>query len=119
MILLTIASLSPMDRYKLGLVSWDNRSAAILARQRHRALHWLSFGGLAFLVTLLGRNRRERLLAPAAVAGLGVSIEYLQHVIYANALETWDIRDDLFACLAGLLCALLVLAAKSGLSKPT
>jgi len=104
-----------MNRYKLGLASTD-RSAAVVVKQRHRIAHWLSFGGLAFLLALLGRNTRQRLCAAAMVAALGVSIEYLQQAIYANPLETWDIRDDLWACLAGLVCALIIHAAKARLS---
>jgi len=113
--LLTITSLLPLDRYKLGMASTD-RSAAVAVKQRHRIAHWLSFGGLAFLLALLGRNTRQRCLTAAAVATLGLLIEFLQHVIYANPLETWDIRDDLWASLVGLVGAFVFLGTKRMLS---
>jgi hypothetical protein len=111
MILLTVVSLSPVDRYKAGFASYDPQ-VGLFANRRHRIVHWLSFGGLAFVLGLLGRNTRQRVLGSAAVAGLGLGIEYLQHVIYMNPLETWDIRDDLRASLVGLIGALCVGAVR-------
>ncbi len=54
----------------------------------------------------------SRVLALASVAALGVLIEWLQHLVFANPLETWDIRDDTYAALVGFLCALLFLKIK-------
>ena len=118
MIVLTVGSLSPMSRYRLGLASANPSAVAtVLARRRHRIAHWLCFGGLAFLLALLGRNTRQRVLAATAVAALGLLIEYFQHTIYSNPIETWDVRDDTCASLAGLIVASFVVAAKTALSK--
>ncbi len=103
--MLTVASLSPVDRYRAGLASYSPQTG-LFANRRHRIVHWVSFGGLAFVLALLGRNTKQRVLASATAAGLGVAIEYLQYVIYVNPLETWDIRDDLCASLVGLTGAL-------------
>lgn len=113
--MLTVVSLSPVDRYKAGLASYSPQSG-LFANRRHRIVHWVSFGGLAFVLALLGRNTKQRVLASATAAGLGVVIEYLQCVIYLNALETWDIRDDLCASLVGLTGALCLIHI-SGRSK--
>ncbi len=109
MVLLTAASLSPLDRFKAGLASYSPHEG-VHANNHHRLLHWMSFGGLAFAFGLLGRNTKQRVLAAGAVAGLGLTIEYLQHVIYSNPLETWDIRDDLWACSVALAAVLLFAA---------
>ena len=111
MVVLTVASLSPVDRFKAGLASYTPK-VGVHANNRHRILHWVSFGGLAFVFGILGRNTKQRVLAAVTVAALGLGIEYLQHVIYLNPLETWDIRDDLWACTAGLTSVLLLAAVR-------
>lgn len=98
-VLLTAGSLSPLNRVKLGLA----------VKQHHRAFHFLAFGGLASLLALLTRTLPQRLLTTIAVIALGILIEFLQHAIYAHPIETWDIRDDLYASLTGLLFSLLLI----------
>jgi len=110
-ILLTVVSISPLNRTKMGFAS-ANRGSVTAANQRHRIAHWLAFGSLAFLLSLLGRNIPQRLLTTASVAALGVLIELVQHALYHNPVETWDIRDDAYASLAGLLLALLAISVK-------
>ncbi len=107
--LLTAVSLSSVNRYKLGFAS-ANRSTEAAAKRRHRLAHWLAFGGLAFSLSLLGRNFAQRLLALTSVVSLGAFIEWLQHLIYTHPLETWDIRDDSYGALVGFLAAPLALA---------
>jgi hypothetical protein len=60
----------------------------------HRDIHWLAFAGAAFLLLLVCRNRRWEIRSLIAVCLLGLSLEYLQHLIYRNAMEWRDVRDD-------------------------
>jgi hypothetical protein len=68
----------------------------------HRAFHWLAFGGAAFLLLLLSRNRRQEIRSVSAICLLGLSLEYLQHIIYRIDIEWFDVRDDAFAALVAL-----------------
>jgi hypothetical protein len=66
-------------------------------RGLHSATHWLAFAGTTFLLLLLCRNRREEIRAVAATCLMGLLLECLQHVIYRNAMEWRDVRDDTLA----------------------
>ena len=66
----------------------------------HRGVHGLAFAGAAFLVLALSRSRRQEIRSAIAVCLLGLSLEYLQHLIYSNVMEWWDVRDDTLAILA-------------------
>jgi VanZ family protein len=66
----------------------------------HRELHWLAFAGVALLLLLLSRSRRQEIHAVFAACLLGLSLEYLQHFIYRNAMEWHDVRDDSLAIIA-------------------
>jgi peptidoglycan/LPS O-acetylase OafA/YrhL len=68
----------------------------------HRAVHFAAFGGGAFLLLLLARSRREELRAAIAVCLLGLCLEFLQHVVYGNVMEWWDVRDDTLAVLGAV-----------------
>jgi hypothetical protein len=63
----------------------------------HREIHWLAFAGASFLLLLLSRNRRWEVRNVIATFLLGLSLEYLQHLIYRNAMEWRDVRDDALA----------------------
>jgi hypothetical protein len=65
----------------------------------HRGVHWLAFAGAAFLLLVLSRNRRQQVRNSIAVVLLGLSLEYLQHLMYRNVMEWWDVRDDFLAVL--------------------
>jgi hypothetical protein len=65
----------------------------------HREIHWLAFGGTAFLLLLLCRNRRQEIRSVIATCLLGLSLEYSQHLIYHIAIEWRDVRDDAYAIL--------------------
>ena len=69
----------------------------------HREIHWLAFGGAAFLLLLLSRNRHQEIRSVIAVCLLGLSLEYLQHLIYRNAMEWRDVRDNALAILVALV----------------
>ena len=66
----------------------------------HRGIHWLAFAGTAFLLLLLSRNRRQEIRSIIAACLLGLSLEYLQHIIYRKPMEWWDVRDDILSILA-------------------
>jgi hypothetical protein len=66
----------------------------------HRGIHWLAFAGAAFLLLLLSRNRRQEIRGAVAACLLGLSLEYVQHLVYRNPMEWRDVRDDTFAVLA-------------------
>ena len=68
----------------------------------HRGIHWLAFACTAFLLLLLSRNRRQEIRGVVAACLLGLSLEYVQHVVYRNAMEWRDVRDDTLAILAAL-----------------
>lgn len=94
-ILLTLVSVSPLDRTVLGTAS-----------RFHRPAHWLAFGFLAFLLALLVRSPTQRLFGLAAIVALGAFIECVQYLLYTQPLETWDIRDDICGALFGFVIAL-------------
>ena len=68
----------------------------------HREVHWLAFSGAAFLLFTISRNRRQEIYSAVAVFILGLSLEFLQHLIYRRQMEWWDVRDDTLAILIGL-----------------
>ncbi len=63
----------------------------------HRGIHWLAFAGVALLLLLLSHTRRQEIRGILATCLLGLSLEYLQHLMYHNAMEWRDVRDDTFA----------------------
>ena len=81
----------------------------------HREIHWLAFAVATFLLLLLCRNRRQEIESAIGVFVLGLSLEYLQHLIYRNPMEWWDVRDDSFAIFAAfaLLAGWRVLPVRS------
>jgi hypothetical protein len=69
----------------------------------HREIHWLVFGGATFLLLLGSRNHRQELRSAFAMCLLGLSLEYLQYVIYhIDAIEWPDVLDDVLAILVAL-----------------
>jgi hypothetical protein len=79
----------------------------------HRAIHWLAFGGAAFLQLLLSRNRRQEMCSVIATCLLGLSLEYLQHLIYHIPMEWYDVRAENDALAALVALALYRLAGTS------
>ena len=78
----------------------------------HREVHWLAFAGAAFLLFSLSRSRIQEICSVVAVFLLGLSLEFLQHLIYRGALEWWDVRDDTLAILVALALYRLTRARK-------
>jgi hypothetical protein len=85
----------------------------------HREIHFLAFGGAAFLLLLVTRNRREEIGVVAGACLLGLSLEYLQHLFYGNVMEWWDVRDDTIAVLAALVLYRLLAAGRGAFRAPS
>ena len=66
----------------------------------HRQIHWLAFAGAALLLLLAARNCLQALQRVSFTFLLGLSLEYLQHLIYHKATEWLDVADDAVAILA-------------------
>jgi len=65
---------------------------------RHCVVEWTQFpAGKAAIRASLG--------AVLGTSALGAVIELLQHVIYHNQMEWWDIRDDSLAAAAAICLA--------------
>jgi hypothetical protein len=73
------------------------RPSAVLST--HRGLHYLAFAGTAFLLFLLTRNLYQQIQGAIAAILLGLSLEFLQHLLYHNDMEWHDVRDDSLAVL--------------------
>lgn len=80
----------------------------------HREIHWLGFGGSALLLFCLSRTPRREILGASATVLLGLSLEFLQHLIGRNPIEWRDVSDDALAILAFLALYRLTGAWKPG-----
>ena len=80
----------------------------------HWEIHWLAFAGGALLLFLLSSTRRQEILRAFAIFFLGLSLEFLQHLIYRNRLEWRDIADDGVAILVAFALYRLLGARKLG-----
>jgi hypothetical protein len=66
----------------------------------HRTIHWLAFAVAASLTFAASRTRWKEILGAVAIFSLGLSLEFLQHLIGRNPMEWRDVSDDGFAILA-------------------
>jgi len=83
----------------------------------HRGIHLLAFGVGAFLLFSLSRTWRQQALSALATCSLGLLLEYLQHMIYRNPMEWWDVRDDTFAVVLAFLVMHIALMFRSRTSE--
>jgi peptidoglycan/LPS O-acetylase OafA/YrhL len=79
-----------------SLMPFGAKQAIGTAGSLHRAYHFLAFGFTALLLLSAQRNRRRQLLACLAMLALAIALEVLEHLIYGQPTEWWDIRDDSF-----------------------
>jgi hypothetical protein len=79
----------------------------------HREIHWLGFAVPAILQFIVSRTRRQEVLSAFAIFFLGLSLEILQHLIYRNRMEWFDVRDDGLAILAAFALYHLTGACKA------
>jgi hypothetical protein len=77
-----------------GSLMPSNFKDAVGTHSFHRTFHFVSFGSTALLFLLLSNNRRQEYIAACGVFALGVTLEILQHVIFVDIFEWWDVRDD-------------------------
>ena len=68
----------------------------------HRPFHFVAFAVTALLLCRWLRNAGKAMVATIL---LGFAIELLQHLIYRNPIEWWDVRDDAMAAAGALLLA--------------
>jgi hypothetical protein len=69
----------------------------------HRVVHFAAFGLLSILLCAAVRNFPQRLRCLAIIAVFAILIEQGESVLSHNVFESWDVRDDVFAALGGLL----------------
>jgi hypothetical protein len=98
----------------VSLQPWRPGTAASLA-QVHRPFHFVAFALTALLLwrflEVVDRTfpasrilaARAWLSALVATIVLGGILELLQHAIYRNRMEWWDVRDDALAAIAAIL----------------
>jgi len=103
--IVTLAWLTLLSGASLQPVRPDFLSAV------HREIHWLAFAGAALLLFALSSSRRQEVLKALVIFLLGVSVEFLQHLIYRNPLEWCDIGDDGVAILLSFALYRLVARA--------
>ena len=95
----------------------------------HRPLHFLLFGITALILWRLFVSvdwpripklfaARPWLVALLSTAALGTAIELLQHLIYRDRMEWWDVRDDSLAAIGAVLLILLARCATGPLLRP-
>jgi hypothetical protein len=60
----------------------------------HRLWHYVAFGVSIWLLLLPETKRWREFYIVACVMVLGLAIELLQHLIFGNRFEWWDMRDD-------------------------
>ena len=75
----------------------------IIRAYQHRILHILGFALPATMLFGLCRTRGAALGGACLLISTGVALEYIQHRLYHNPLEWWDIRDNLTGILIGAL----------------
>jgi hypothetical protein len=104
-LLIAIGSVGPFDLRALlrmnsttdfGITGWFHLTL-------HRLVHFAGFGLLSILLYVAAENLPQRLRCLAAVAAFAILIEQAESVMSNNPFETWDVRDDVFAALVGLL----------------
>ena len=83
----------------------------------HLGIHWLAFAVLSLLLLILSRTRRQEVFGVVAACLLGLSLEYLQHLIYRNPMEWHDVRDDSLAVLAAFALYRLAAFGKAVLTR--
>jgi hypothetical protein len=78
----------------------------------HRPFHFVAFALTALLfcryfstVFRIFPAVPSWLIALLTAVLIGLSLEFVQHLIYHNAMEWWDVRDDTIAAVLGVLLA--------------
>jgi hypothetical protein len=88
-----LLSVLPVNRIALGTrPPFGANAAQILHAQRlHALVHVALFGSLAAVAWCAAKSHNGKLIAFVLVLLLGYGTEYMQHLVYRNALELNDI----------------------------
>jgi len=70
----------------------------------HRMGHVVAFAIAATVALLVSDSRPRKFQSLMSLLAIAILTETMQHWIYRNPLEWWDIRDDFFGVLVGLFC---------------
>jgi hypothetical protein len=104
-LLIAMGSLGPFDFRSLLRMSstTDFGINGLFHLTLHRVVHFAGFGLLSVLLYVAAENFPQRLRCLAVVAAFAILIEQGESFLSHNVFETWDVRDDVFAALVGLL----------------
>jgi hypothetical protein len=72
----------------------------LIVKGVHSELHWVAFGGAAFLLYCLAETRRQEILRAFSMFFLGLTLEVTQYLMNQYQMEWHDVRDDGLAILA-------------------
>jgi len=98
----------------VSLQPWRPETTSRLS-QFHRPFHLAAFAITALLLWRFLALAGSALLVPRILAArvwitalfatiiLGACLELLQHLIYRNPMEWWDVRDDALGAIAAIL----------------
>jgi VanZ family protein len=111
--ILIVGSLMPLHA-KVALHTLNVSRVPAQASWNHRAFHFIGFGVAAYLLSVLSRNARRRVLALVATIALGILLEVIQQHMGRNPFEVWDVRDDSIAAFIGAAAALAWNPARDG-----
>lgn len=79
----------------------------------HRPLHIFLFAMAAILSRIALPSRFARVL-PALLLGFGMALELVEHLMFRNAFEWRDVRDDAIGIVAGLALTWILKRWKPG-----
>jgi len=70
----------------------------------HRMGHVVTFAIAATIALLVSDSRTRKCQTVLSLLAIAILTETMQHWVYRNPLEWWDIRDDMLGVLIGFLC---------------
>ncbi len=99
--MLVLVSILPINRIRIGTRAGYNATPQAIAHatELHIGLHILIFGFAAwaawFVATSIANNSTAKMLALVMTLLLGCTTEYMQHAVYHNPIERWDVVTNL------------------------
>ena len=80
----------------------------------HRVGHVIAFAIAAGVALLVSNNRSRKFQSAMSLLAIAILTEAMQHWVYKNPLEWWDIRDDFFGVVLGVFCLATYQKVKAG-----
>ena len=120
--LIIIGSFLPGEvKIAIGTTTGPRASAAVRVRTslEHRLVHVAEFGIAAVLLSVVSVRTRQRVWFALALAGLGLALEWLEHLAGRGVLEWWDVRDDTYGVCLGSVLGAWHLVRKKLLREPS